>query len=258
MGECNMNMKKGIYVLLLGIMTIAELSMFFGQTFLGLGIHIINIITIIFILIFLPIRIEDKGVLQGLMLAGLIRVVNLSVPQFSTIELVQYSLIYGIMYIPIYVIIKNQNLSFKDLGIFRYKNVIVYFIVPIVSIIVAVIGFILLDPKPLVQTLEIRDIILISTVMFIFVAPVEEIIFKSMIQTNIGNVLGPKYGIIISGSLFGIIHASYGLAGEIIFAGMFGIITGYIFYKTKNLPIVIIIHGIVNVMIFSILFKVMA
>ena len=53
------------------------------------------------------LNLDIKNVLQGLILVALLRVVSLSMPQFFTTVLLQYPLTYGVMFIPIYNIVKN-------------------------------------------------------------------------------------------------------------------------------------------------------
>lgn len=260
MKKGNNNMKKEIYTPIIGII-IAELLLFSGGIFYGLGLHIINILFIIFIIIFLlnEKQEKEKNVLQSLMLVILLRLTNLSVPQFFANPLLQYPLIYGVMIIPIYYIIKNQQMSSKELGIdFRMDKIKIYLpIAVLIGIVIAIIEYKILNPVSLIEDIDISNIIIMIIVMFVFVASIEEIIFRSILQTRVENMSGPKNGIILNGVLFGIMHASYGIIGEILFASVFGIILGYIFYKTKNLPFVVTIHGIVNVILFGIISKIL-
>ena len=43
-------------------------------------------------------------------------------------------------------------------------------------------------------------------------------------------------------------HSGYGRIDEILFAGIFGIIIGYIFQKTRSFPFILVIHGTANVL----------
>lgn len=79
---------------------------------------------------------------------------------------------------------------------------------------------------------------------YIFVAVIEpineEILFRGLMV--------PSVGIIISGVVFGLLHSSYNstFAVEVIVACFFGLISGYIFKKTKSLYPSIIAHILVN------------
>lgn len=107
-------MKKEIYIPTIGIV-IGEFLLFYDNIYQGIGIHMINILTIILVIIFGNLSLEMKNVLQSLMLLPVLRIVGLSMPQLFT-NYLQYLLIYGIMLTPIFLIIKNQWTSYKELG----------------------------------------------------------------------------------------------------------------------------------------------
>ena len=71
--------------------------------------------------------------------------------------------------------------------------------------------------------------------MFVFIGITEELIFRSILQTRFEKILGLRYGLLLTGGIFGMMHVSYGILDEILFAIIFGIFIGYIFQKTKNL-----------------------
>lgn len=241
-------MKNVTYVYIINII-IAELLMPYDYA-IGLGIHLINLLAIILLITFSDLDLKVKNVLQSLILVILLRVVNLSVPQFFTIAILQYPIIYGIMFIPIYSVIKSQYVSYKELGI-DFKKLHIYLPIAIViGIVMALIEYSILGASPLIEKLRPSDIAIIVIVMFVFVATVEEIIFRSILQTRIEKVFGLKSGILLSGGIFGIMHASYGIYSEVVFATIFGILLSYIFQKTRSLPFIVSIHGIANVTLF--------
>jgi membrane protease YdiL (CAAX protease family) len=250
-GECD-KMKKEIYLPAFGIAA-GELMMFYGNIFIGLAIHIINLQAIALALIFSKFPSEIKNIHQSLILLLQMRIIALAMPQFFTLTLLWYPFIYGVMYIPVYLIIKNQNISSKEIGM-NFSRIKIY--LPSAVLIgsgMAVIEYYILQPVALIENANISNLVLISVVMFIFIGAVEELIFRSILQTRVEKVLGLNYGILISGGLFGIMHASYGLINEIIFAGFFGCVLGYIFQKTRSFPCILAIHGTANVLLFGIL-----
>jgi membrane protease YdiL (CAAX protease family) len=89
--------------------------------------------------------------------------------------------------------------------------------------------------------------------MIVFIGSVEGIIFGPILQTRLIKVFGIRYGILLTGTIFGIMHSTYGIVNEILFATMFGIILGYIFQKTRSIPFTVSIIGIANIMLFGIL-----
>lgn len=245
-------MKKEIILPVLGIAA-GELMMFLNHPYIGLAIHVINLQAICLAIIFGRFSLSLKNVYQSLILLLLMRIINLAMPQIFTITLLWYTLIYGVMFIPIYIFIKNQQIQLKELGMdFRKFQ----FYLPAALLIgfgMAMLEYRILHPASLIENIGVSNLVLITIVMFVFVGAVEELMFRSILQTRLENVLGLKSGLILSSLLFGIMHANYGIVNEILYAAFFGIILGYIFQKTRSFPFILSIHGITNVFLFGIL-----
>ncbi len=251
MGERD-EMKKEIYLPILVLAT-GEFMMLSGHVYIGLAIHIINLQAIILLLIFNKAPPEIKNILQSLILLLQLRIINLAMPLFFTVTLLWYPLVYGIMFIPIYSIIKSQRISSKEIGI-NSKRLYIY--LPAALLIGAVLGMLeyrILHPAPLIKDIALPNLFMIAIVMFVFIGAAEELIFRSILQTRLEKLFGLKYGLLASGIMFGIMHAGYGLVNEILFASFFGLVLGYIFQKTNSFPFILVIHGTANIFLFGIL-----
>lgn len=86
----------------------------------------------------------------------------------------------------------------------------------------------------------------IITVVFsvCIVAPVfEEILFRGLVQRELMNIMPPFGAIAVQGVLFGIAHA---VLAQSVFAAVYGVILGVIYYKTKNILVVMLAHMFFN------------
>jgi len=245
-------MKKEIYLPILGIAA-GEVMMLSGHVYMGLVLHVINLQAITLGLIFSDLSTEKKNLMQTMLLLLQMRILNLAMPQFFTTKLLWYPLVYGVMFISIYYVTKQQNITSKDIGIDFNRWYLYLPLALLIAAAMAMLEFKILDPVPLITNLKIHNILLISIVMFIFVAPIEELIFRSLLQTRLQSVFGANTGLLLSAALFGIMHSGYGLMDEILFATFFGAVLGFIFQKTRNFPFILIIHGTANVFLFGIL-----
>ncbi|MCX9084241.1 MAG: CPBP family intramembrane metalloprotease [Candidatus Methanoperedens sp.] len=245
-------MKKGIFLASLGIV-FGEMSLFLGHTYSGIAIHIINLQILTLAIIFGRFSSYSKNVFQSLILLLLLRIVNIAMPQFFTTTLLWYSLIYGVMFLPIYIIINNQNMTLEDLGLNSRRLHLYLPAALLIGTAAALVERRIIDPIPLIDSMNISGLLMLTIVMFIFVGAVEELIFRSILQTRLEKVLGLKPAILLSGILFGIMHSNYGIVNEIIFASVFGIILGYIFQKTRSFPFILIIHGYANILLFGLI-----
>lgn len=245
-------MKREIYLPALGIVS-GELMMFFGQVNIGLPIHIINLQLISFALIFSNFQSDIKKVLQSMILLILMRIISLIMPQFFTVTLLWYVLINGVMFIPIYIIIKNQDIPLSELGI-NFKHIHIYIpIALIIGMAFAALEYRILDPLALIENIQLSNLVKIAIVMFVFIGAIEELVFRSILQTRLEKVIGPKEGLFVTGILFGIMHSVYGQINEILLASIFGIVIGYIFQKTRSFPFILTINGTANMFLFGIL-----
>jgi membrane protease YdiL (CAAX protease family) len=89
--------------------------------------------------------------------------------------------------------------------------------------------------------------------MIFIVGLIEELIFRGIIQTRLEEFLGPAGGVLLASLLFGVMHSSYGTFYEIVYTFLAGGILGYFFYRTKSLPLVVMIHGFINIFLFGII-----
>ncbi len=244
-------MKKYIYLSILGI-AIGELMIFSGNIYYGLGVHIINLLGIIFLVVSGDLSQEIKNALSGLTLILLFRFINLATPKIFMTTLLWYPLIYGVMFLPIYLLIKDQQISIKELGINSHRLNIYLPISIIIGIVMAIIEYQISHPNALIENMTVPNIVLISIVTIVFIGTAEELMFRSILQTRFEKIFELKYGLLSTAGIFAIMNANYGIK-EIIFAGIFGIILGYIFQKTRSLPFIIMVRGIENIILFGIL-----
>ncbi len=250
-------MKKETYMQVLGLAVLAlavgEFNIFKDHAYYGLAIHIINLQIITLAITFGNYPSEIKNALQSLLLLLIMRIINLSMPHFFTATLLWYPLVYGVIFLPVFYVIKNQQISDEEIGINSRRLYIYLPAAILIGIAMALPEYSILHTKSLIQNIRLPNIILITTIMFSFVGAAEELIFRSILQTRFEKVLGLKYGLLLSAILFGIMHSGYGIMSEILFASFFGVIIGYIFQKTRSFLFILTVHSIANVFLFGIL-----
>ena len=100
------NTNKWIYLSIL-TSVIGEF-LIYEEKIQGLFIHLGNLLAIIFLIIFGGLSLGTRNILQSLSLLSILRIIDFSMPPFFTDMNQQYILIYGVMLIPIFSVIKNQ------------------------------------------------------------------------------------------------------------------------------------------------------
>lgn len=84
-------------------------------------------------------------------------------------------------------------------------------------------------------------------IMAVIMAPLfEEIVFRGIIQKGmINNGVAPKYAILISSIIFGLIH---GNPWQFVGATLLGIVLGTVYYKTQSLLLPMLLHCFNNLL----------
>lgn len=231
---------------------LAELLLFLGRTELAIWIHIGVLIVLILSNLFLK-DLKIYRVYQGLMLLPILRLVNLSMPVFFTTTLYTFVFIYGSLLIPLVIIVMRQRNAFKKKAI-SIKNFLACIILSVyMSFLLGLREYMTLRPSYLIPNISFENLLILIFVMVFLVGLVEEIIFRSILQTRLEETLGIEEALIITSLLFGLMHSGYGNFYEIFYASFAGTIIGYSFYKTRNLLFAVLAHGFANVFLFGLL-----
>jgi hypothetical protein len=239
---------KKYEVLSVILIIIAEIFLFFGYRIPSIAIHSINITLIIG---FTMLK-SDHKLIQALLLVSLLRIVNLSLPVFFSFTIYWYASLYGIMFIPVALTIRQQNLRLWDLGM-TFSKIYLLPLAIILGIGLGIIEYLILSPPALIPNPTPGEIFKLSIVMFFFMGVVEEIIFRSLLQQRLEEKIGLFKGLIVASVIYGVMHSGYSNYYEFLFATFAGLTIGFSFQKTRSLPFAIIAHGVNNVILFGIL-----
>jgi len=231
---------------------IAELLIFLGRIKEAVWIHI----WVLLALSLSNISIKDPKIHKihmALMLLPILRLVNLSMPIFFETTLYTFILCYTPLAIPLVAIIIQQRNSLEQIGITK-KHFLTYMILAVpLSFLLGLGEYLTIRPGHLIPDPGFENLLMLTFIMVFFVGLVEELIFRSLLQTRLEQALSAPKSLLITSFLFGLMHSGYGTYYEMLYTGFVGLVIGFIFYKTKSLPFVTFLHGFVNVFLFGIL-----
>lgn len=231
---------------------LAELLIFSGRMGTAVWIHICTVIALSLSNIFIKDP-EVNKIYQALMLLPVLRLINLSMPIFFDTTLYTFIFIYGPLAIPLAVIIVHQRNSLEQIGI-TLKHIIPYMLLSVpLSFLLGLGEYLTIRTGYMIPDLTFLSLLKLTFVMVFFVGLVEELIFRSVIQTRLEEALNIREALIITSILFGLMHSGYGTYNEMLYTCFVGFIIGLAFYKTKSLPFIAVVHGFVNVFLFGIL-----
>lgn len=231
--------------------TLAELLIFSHKFGMAVWAHIIILIALSLSNIFVK-DLEINKIYQALMLLPVLRLVNLSMPIFFEMTLYTFIFVYGPLAIPVAVIVANQKQTLEQLGV-TMKNIVIYMVLSIpLGFLLGLGEYLTIKNGPLIPDLTFMNLLQLTIIMVFFVGLIEEVVFRSVLQTRLEHALNTQQALLITSLLFGLMHSGYGTFYEIFYTGFVGFIMGLIFYKTRSLPFITVLHGFVNVFLFGI------
>ncbi|MDY0128994.1 MAG: type II CAAX endopeptidase family protein [Methanosarcina vacuolata] len=231
---------------------LAELMIYSGRKLPGMEIHALVLLGLSFSIIYIKNK-DIQKTYQSFLLLPILRLVDFSMPLFYEEKLYNLIFIYCLLAIPVSIAAINQEFTPTQLGI-TFKKIGIY--IPLSIFMGLLLGageYIIVGKNPLIQDLSILNIINLTIIMVFLVSPIEEMIFRSVLQTRLEIVLGGREALIVTSILFGLMHSGYGSIYEIFYITLVGAVIGYLYYGTRSLPLVALIHGFMNVFFFGIL-----
>lgn len=196
---------------------------------------------------------EVRKIDQAFLLLPIFRLVNLSLTIFLKVNLYSFVFIYATSAMAAIIATSHQTLVFetkKD----AFKRIWIYLPLSVLAALVfAEAEYLLIGARPLIPDISQVSLLELIVIMVFVVGLIEELIFRVIIQTRLEDFLGPVTGILLVSLLFGVMHSGYGTPYAMGFTFLMGCVLGYCFYKTRSLPLVILINGLTNVFLFGVL-----
>lgn len=244
--------KETLAYFLLLLIALPESLIYSEHTQTALLLYAVLLVALSSISIFVKEQ-EIRNICQVLLLFPILRLTNFSVPFFPESPLLFFVFVYSPILIPLTIVVIRQQFTYEQLGL-NFKNVGYY--LPISILIGFVLGYgesLLIQTTSLIPDLSFINILKLIVVMVLFVGIIEELIFRSILQTRLEEIFGTRSGLVLSSLVFGFMNSGYGTSYEILYASFAGFIIGYLFYKTRSLPFIALTHGFINVFSFGIL-----
>jgi len=258
-------------LLVITLIFAGEGFLYVGYNALGAAVQALNIIAVTIIVV--TLREERLQLVEALALISVFGVVSFVFAHVSiicslavvsvmflpliviipTLPLFLWVAFYGVMFIPIITIVARRKLNRHDLGL--TGGLQLAYLIPFGTLVGAGLGlieYIILGNNLLIRNASVRELVGLSIVMIFFVALVEELLFRVLLQPQLVERSGAVIGILLTSVLFGAVHAIYANAYEILFTTGAGVVFGLSFYKTKNLPFVVTMHAVDDIFLFGV------
>ncbi len=196
---------------------------------------------------------EIRKIYQAFLLLTIFRLVNFSMPVFLEKNLYSFVFIYAPLAIPITLATTHQKVRYERKRD-TLKRIWIYLPLSVLAgLAFGQVEYTLIGTREFIPDLSATNLLILIIIMVFIVGLIEELIFRSILQTSLEEFLGPTGGIFFSSLLFGIMHSAYGMPYEMAYTFLVGGFLGYLFYRTRSLPLVVMIHGSINVFLFGII-----
>jgi len=231
---------------------LAELMIYSGRKLEAMEIYALVLLGLSLSIIYIKNK-DIQKTYQSFLLLPLLRLVDFSMPLYYEEKLYNLIFIYCLMAIPVSIAAINQEFTSTQLGITSKKIGLYIPLSVFMGLLLGAGEYIIVGKNPLIQDLSILNLLSLTIIMVLLVSPIEEMIFRSVMQNRLETVLGGRKALIITSILFGLMHSGYGSVYEIFYITLVGAVIGYLFYGTRSLPLVALIHGFMNVFFFGII-----
>lgn len=231
----------------------------------SLELHLLNIFICIMFSIFLT---KGQDLYVAFVMVSLLRVLNIGMPKFFSLSLWFFPFIYLPIIFTVFVmwyvenVPEGKRLTLRSIWLFLNGSRVdepshfrwVY--IPLAILIglgMSFVEFYVLHPQALIPDLGALNMIALMVIMVFFVGLGEELVFRGILQTRMQERVGPLIAILFSALLFAIMHSGYSSLPYLFYVFGVGLLLGYLFFRTKNLLFVVLIHGFINFFLFSFL-----
>ena len=189
--------------------------------------------------------------LRSMMVLPMIRIIGLSIPLMQVPALYWFPVIAVPLFAASYTIMRSQGLTRKHVGLI-WGNKKIQLLIALTGIFLGTIEYLILQPKPLIATLNPVNLIIASVILIISTGLAEELLFRGIIQKNAENVYGTVLGLLYTALLFTALHIGWDSFYDLIFVFAVALFYGYAFQKTRSIIGITLSHGISNTFLFLI------
>ena len=149
--------------------------------------------------------------------------------------------------------IYRKNISLRDIG-FRRDKILKYVLIGILlGVPLGITEYFIITPLAAFAAFEVRYLLRDLVYMVAFVGLGEELLFRGLVQRDMMNLLGWKWGLLGASLMFMVMHLTWRSIPELGFTLFAGLLFGYLYHRTGSLVAPIIAHGVGNTILVAVM-----
>lgn len=194
-----------------------------------------------------PLRRESVGP-PGLFfvfsLLPMSRLAASGLPTLSDVAVFQLAIVYAVV-VPAALLIAGMESTPDPAFGWRALRVVGPFFLPLAALL-GLVEYLVLRPAAIVPATDPAWLFLGATFFVFVVGPVEELVFRGLLQGALERVVDGRVAILLAGGLYGAAHAQYGSLATVGVATLAGLLFGLLYARSKSLGLVAVINGVVG------------
>lgn len=176
----------------------------------------------------------------------LLRLISMAMPVGHVDPLYRYPMVGIPVFISLALILKEADLPWSQLGlqlprIRRTEQIWENILIALSGIPLGIMGYYFADPIPLVTTFNWAEVIASLLVVILYVALLEEIVFRGMLLHTLVHSYG-QVGILISSIIYTILFASYYSVQGIVLMGFASLLYNWHAHESRSILAATISH----------------
>jgi membrane protease YdiL (CAAX protease family)/DNA-binding XRE family transcriptional regulator len=183
--------------------------------------------------------------------APLIRLLSLSMPLLSFPQMAWYPLVSIPLLIALWLIVRQIGISRQALGL-RLGYLPLQLMLISVGISLGVIEYLILQPQPMVKSLDWQELALPALSLLIFTGFTEEVIFRGLLQALALRTLN-RWPFVYVALLFAVLHVGYLSMVDVFFVFAVGVLFAYIVHWGGSILGATLAHGLTNTILFLVM-----
>jgi len=238
------NAKRSLFLILIAFF-IAEMTLVKYDAEFGLVLYSIFLAFSLLLMIFRELKTDVKNCFFIIIVIPLMRFISSLLPIEELSFPLRIITAYTVMALTALIVLRKIKIG--SLHENRYNGLIPAVI--LAGLFFGWVEFNILKPSPAFDYISIGTFSAGIAIM-VFTGIVEEFIFRGLIQNIFSRIFKITIAIALSNVIFVIMHVVWMNFFELLFVFSIGILCGAIYYKTKNLILVSLLHGMINFSLF--------
>jgi uncharacterized protein len=219
----------------------------------GIGIAL-GMVVIVYVLLS-TLNLEDRVArsAESLALIPLYILFTSSLPWYFIQQQYLIPAVYACILALCFWYIYRNNINIKALFKFNVRTMWKWTVLAfIIAIPTGALEYFILRPAAGTPAFEVPILLLNIVYMVFFVGLGEELLFRGLIQQDLTNIYGWKWGLLGTSLLFAVMHMTWRSIPELFFVFAAALLLGGLYVKTRSLAPSIVLHAVNNVILVAI------